>query len=144
MLIGEYQHTMDAKGRLFLPAKLREELGERCILTLGLVDRCLFVFSQEEFAALKSKLDALSIANKDARQFSRFFFAGASECDADKQGRILIPAKLRTYAELDGAATIVGVSNRVEIWNSEKWDEIHSFDSFSPEALAEKMELLGL
>ncbi len=143
MLMGEYQHSVDAKGRLFMPAKLREELGESFILTLGL-DNCLFVFSQAEFAILKSKLDAISIANRDARQFARFFFAGACECEVDKQGRILIPAKLRGYAGLEKDATIVGVSNRVEIWNTPKWEEIHSFDNFSPDDLSAKMELLGL
>lgn len=143
MFIGEYQHTVDAKGRLFMPAKLRDELGETFILTLGL-DNCLFVFSHEEFAILKAKLDAISIANRDARQFARFFFAGACECEVDKQGRILVPAKLRSYAGLEKDATIVGVSNRLEIWNTQKWEEIHSFDNFSPDELSAKMEELGL
>lgn len=143
MFIGEYQHTVDVKGRLFMPAKFREELGERFIVTLGL-DNCLFVFSPDEFAILKSKLDSISIANRDARQFARFFFAGACECEADKQGRILIPAKLRDYAKLEKDVTIVGVSNRVEMWNTESWEQVHSFDNFSPEELSLKMESLGL
>ena len=143
MFIGEYQHTLDAKGRMFMPSKFRDELGETFIVTLGL-DHCLFVFSSDEFDRLKSKMDALSIANKDARQFARFFFAGACECEMDKQGRIMLPAKLRSYAELEKDVTVVGVSSRLELWNREKWEAEHSFDNFSPEELSEKMELLGL
>ncbi len=143
MFIGEYQHTLDAKGRMFMPSKFRDELGETFIVTLGL-DHCLFVFSSDEFDRLKSKMDALSIANKDARQFARFFFAGACECEMDKQGRIMLPAKLRSYAELEKDVTVVGVSSRLELWNTEKWEAEHSFDNFSPEELSEKMELLGL
>ena len=143
MFIGEYQHTLDAKGRMFMPSKFRDELGETFIVTLGL-DHCLFVFSSDEFDRLKSKMDALSIANKDARQFARFFFAGACECEMDKQGRIMLPAKLRSHAELEKDVTVVGVSSRLELWNTEKWEAEHSFDNFSPEELSEKMELLGL
>ena len=94
MFFGEYQHTLDAKGRMFVPAKFREELGEKFIVTIGL-DRCLFVFPLETFMTYKEKLDAISLANRDAREFTRFFFAGAGECELDKQGRIMLPAKLR-------------------------------------------------
>ena len=142
MFIGEYQHSVDAKGRMFIPAKFREELGEKFIVTIGL-DRCLFVFPTETFAIYKEKLDAISLANKDAREFTRFFFAGAGECELDKQGRILIPPKLRAYAKLDKDVTVVGVSGRVELWNTEDWKKEHSVENFSPEELSEKMELLG-
>ena len=143
MFFGEYQHTLIGEARMFMPSKFRDELGETFIVTLGL-DHCLFVFSSDEFDRLKSKMDALSIANKDARQFARFFFAGACECEMDKQGRIMLPAKLRSYAELEKDVTVVGVSSRLELWNTEKWEAEHSFDNFSPEELSEKMELLGL
>ncbi len=143
MFIGEYQHTLDVKGRMFVPSRFRDDLGDTFIVTLGL-DNCLFVFPQEEFDRLKAKLDAVSITNKDARRFARFFFARASECEMDKQGRIMIPAILREYAGLTKDVTVVGVSNRVELWNSEAWEEEHSFDKFSPDELSEKMELLGL
>ncbi len=143
MFIGEYQHTLDAKGRMFVPSKFREELGDTFIVTLGL-DNCLFVFPQEEFDRLKAKLDAISIAKKDARQFSRFFFAKACECEMDKQGRIMIPQNLREYAHLSKDVTVVGVSSRVELWNTEDWEDTHSFENFSPDELSEKMELLGL
>lgn len=143
MFIGEYQHTLDTKGRMFVPAKFRDDLGDTFIVTLGL-DNCLFVFPQEEFDRLKAKLDAISITNKDARTFARFFFARASECEMDKQGRIMLPSTLREYAGLTKDVTVVGVSNRVELWNTEAWESTHSFENFSPDELSEKMELLGL
>mgnify|MGYP002573118776 CR=1 FL=1 len=139
MFIGEYQHTLDAKGRMFMPSKFREELGDSFIVTLGL-DNCLFAFPADEFDKLKLKLDSLPISNKDARQFARFFFAGACECETDKQGRIMIPAKLRSYAKLEKEVTVVGVSTRLELWNTQKWEEEHSFDNFSPDMLSEKLE----
>ena len=143
MFIGEYQHTLDAKGRMFVPAKFRDDLGDVFIVTLGL-DNCLFVFPVLEFDRLKAKLDAISITNKDARRFARFFFARACECEMDKQGRIMLPANLREYADLTKDVTVVGVSNRVELWNTAAWEDTHSFDNFSPDELSEKMELLGL
>lgn len=142
MFIGEYQHSLDAKGRIFVPAKFRDALGEKFIVTIGL-DRCLFVFPAETFAIYKEKLDAISLANKDAREFTRFFFAGAGECELDKQGRILIPPKLRAYAKLEKDVTVVGVSGRVELWNTAEWEKEHSIENFSPEEFSEKMELLG-
>ncbi len=142
MFMGTYQHVLDAKGRMFVPAKFREELGEKFIVTIGL-DRCLFVFPTETFQTYKEKLDAISLANKDAREFTRFFFAGAGECEPDKQGRILIPPHLRKFANLDKDVTVVGVSGRVELWNTAEWEKTHSFDTFSPDEFSEKMELLG-
>lgn len=142
MFIGEYSHVIDAKGRMFMPAKFRDELGEKFIVTIGL-DRCLFVFPAETFQIYKEKLDAISLANKDARNFTRFFFAGAGECELDKQGRIMLPQKLRAYARLEKDVTVVGVSGRIEIWNTEDWDKEHSIENFSPDEFSEKMELLG-
>ena len=143
MFIGEYQHTLDAKGRMFVPSRFRDDLGDFFIVTLGL-DNCLFVFPQEEFDRLKAKLDAVSITNKDARRFARFFFARACECEMDKQGRIILPNNLREYAGLVKDVTVVGVSNRVEIWNTADWEDEHSFENFSPDELSEKLGLLGL
>lgn len=142
MFIGEYQHVLDAKGRMFMPAKFRDELGEKFIVTIGL-DRCLFVFPTETFNIYKEKLDAISLANKDARNFTRFFFAGAGECELDKQGRIMVPQKLRTYANLEKDVTVVGVSGRIELWNTADWEKEHSIENFSPDEFSEKMELLG-
>ncbi|MBR5236079.1 MAG: division/cell wall cluster transcriptional repressor MraZ [Clostridia bacterium] len=143
MFIGEYQHTLDAKGRMFVPSRFRDDLGDVFIVTLGL-DNCLFVFPQDEFDRLKAKLDAVSITNKDARRFARFFFARACECEMDKQGRIILPGNLREYAGLVKDVTVVGVSNRVEIWNTTDWENEHSFENFSPDELSEKLGLLGL
>lgn len=143
MFIGEFQHTLDAKGRIFVPSKFRDDLGENFIITIGL-DNCLFVFPQEEFDRLKAKIDALSITNKDARTFSRFFFGHAGECEMDKQGRIMIPQNLRAFANLSKDVTVVGVSNRVELWDTAAWEDAHNFDKFSPEELAEKLGQLGI
>jgi MraZ protein len=121
MLIGEYEHTLDAKGRLSMPAKLRRDMGEAFIVTKGL-DGCLFAFSQEEWKNFETKLKALPLSDKNARNFVRFFLAGATECELDKQGRFLIPNNLRTAAKLEKEAIIIGVGTRLEIWNKEIWE----------------------
>ena len=114
--MGEYLHTIDGKGRLIVPARFREALGERFIATKGL-DHCLFVYPLDEWKVLEEKLRALPFTQPEARAFVRFFFSGATECELDKQGRILLPANLREYAQLDKDAVLVGVSSRVEIWS---------------------------
>lgn len=143
MFYGEYQHSVDPKGRVIMPAKFREELGEKFIITKGL-DNCLFVYSMPEWSNLEAKLKALPLANKDARAFVRFFFAGASECEVDKQGRILISQNLREYASLDREIYIIGVSTRVEIWNADKWKNYSNDENVSAESIAEKMAELGI
>lgn len=143
MLIGDFNHSFDAKGRVFMPAKFREELSDGVIATIGL-DRCIFVYTKEEFSRFSAKLDASSITNKQARDFSRFIYGNAHECDLDKQGRITIPQSLRDYAKIDKDVTIVGVSTRIELWSTEKWEEEHNIDNFSMESLAENMEQYGL
>ena len=122
MLIGEYEHSLDAKGRLIMPAKLREDMGEKFILTTGL-DGCLFGFSMSEWEKFEDKLKALPITNKNARNFVRFFLSGATECELDKQGRFLIAGKLREVAKLDKDVTIIGAGTRIEIWDKAKWEE---------------------
>ncbi len=141
MLIGEYEHSLDAKGRLIMPAKLREDIGEKFIITKGL-DGCLFAFSLEEWKNFEQKLRTLPISNKDARAFSRFFFAGAIDCEIDKQGRFLITSNLREFAELTKEVVIVGMDSRIEIWSKEKWQ--HTEDDISADEIAEKMEMLGI
>ena len=141
MLIGEYEHSLDAKGRLIMPAKLREDIGEKFIITKGL-DGCLFAFSIAEWKIFEEKLRSLPISNKDARKFSRFFFAGAMDCEIDKQGRFLIPAKLRELAGLDKDVVFAGVINKIELWSKEKWDEINNFDNMDD--VAESMSEYGL
>ncbi|WP_289354977.1 division/cell wall cluster transcriptional repressor MraZ [Paenibacillus sp. S-12] len=122
MFMGEYQHSIDDKGRLIIPAKLRDSLGTTFILTRGL-DQCLFVYPMNEWEALEQKLKALPMMKADARAFTRFFFSGASECEWDKQGRITIPSHLRGYAHLEKECMIIGVQNRVEIWSKDAWEQ---------------------
>ena len=143
MLIGEYEHSLDTKGRLIMPAKLRESIGEKFIVTKGL-DGCLFAFSLSEWSNFEQKLRTLPISNKDARAFSRFFFAGAIECEIDKQGRFLIPVNLREHASLDKEIVIIGVGTRLEIWNRETWKNYSSDENISADEIAENMTMLGI
>ncbi|MCL0067405.1 division/cell wall cluster transcriptional repressor MraZ [Peptococcaceae bacterium] len=138
MFMGEYLHSIDAKGRLIIPARFREGLGEKFIVTKGL-DNCLFVYPHNEWILLEQKLKLLPFTKADARAFVRFFFSGANECELDKQGRILIPANLREYAGLSKEVVILGVSSRVEIWSLERWNEYSSAASESFEEIAEKI-----
>ena len=141
MLIGEYEHSLDAKGRLIMPVKFRGNLGEKFIITKGL-DGCLFAFSSEEWTKFEEKLSTLPISNKDARAFSRFFFAGAMDCEIDKQGRFLISGNLREFAGLTKDVVIVGMNSRIEIWSKEKWEKCD--ENISADEIAEKMEMLGI
>ncbi|HCS74689.1 MAG TPA: cell division/cell wall cluster transcriptional repressor MraZ [Clostridiales bacterium] len=143
MFFGEYQHTIDPKGRVFMPAKFREDLGENFFVTKGL-DNCLFVYPAEEWSILEQKLRTLPLTSKEARAFIRFFFAGAAECGADKQGRILLPVTLREYASLEKDLSIIGVSTRVEIWNRDTWESYNGESSMDQEAIIEKMAELGI
>ena len=143
MFIGEYQHTIDSKGRVILPAKFREELGETFVVTKGL-DHCLFVYPNEEWSNLEKKLRTLPLTSKDARAFIRFFFAGAAECGVDKQGRILIPANLRQHADLNKELAIIGVSTRIEIWDRDAWDAYNNESSLDQDKIVEHMAELGI
>lgn len=143
MLIGEYEHSLDAKGRLIMPAKLREDMGEKFILTTGL-DGCLFGFSMSEWEKFEDKLKALPITNKNARNFVRFFLSGATECELDKQGRFLIAGKLRDVAKLDKDVTIIGAGTRIEIWDKAKWEEHNIEENLSIEEIEQNMEDLGI
>ena len=137
MLIGTYQHNMDAKGRVAVPAKFREDLGDLFYVTKGL-DGCLFVLSASEWKRLQEKMKAMPIARSVALQ--RFFFSGAAEVETDKQGRILIPEQLQEYAGLEKDVTVTGVSSRAEIWDTEKW--LGFTQSQTQENIMEAMELL--
>jgi MraZ protein len=143
MFIGEYQHSFDVKGRLIVPSKFRDKLGDVFIVTKGL-DKCLFVFPIDEWEQFEEKLRTLPISSKDARAFSRFFFAGATECMLDKQGRIMIPNNLREYAQIDKDTYVIGVSGRLEIWSKENWTNYNQEDDLSYDAIAEKMAMLGI
>ena len=142
MIMGEYNHTIDAKGRLIVPAKFREILGDNFIVTKGL-DGCLFVYPNDEWTRFEEKLKSLPLTNKNARQFTRFFLAGAAACEVDKQGRILLPQVLREFASLEKDVVLVGVASRIEIWSRERWDEsMNTYDGDMDE-VAENMESLG-
>lgn len=143
MFIGEYEHNVDVKGRVIMPAKLREDIGDKFIITKGL-DGCLFAYSQSEWANFEEKLKSLPLAQKNARNFVRFFLSGAVECEIDKQGRFLIPANLREHASLDKEIVIIGVGTRLEIWNRELWTTYSSDESISADEIAENMTMLGI
>ena len=141
MFMSEYSHSIDAKGRVIVPAKFREELGETFVVTQGL-DGCLFVFPNEEWKNFEEKLKTLPMANKDARKFVRFFLAGAALAEVDKQGRILIPSVLREFADITKDAVLIGVGSRVEIWSKERWEGTATYEDM--DEIAEHMAELGL
>ncbi|MCI5586139.1 MAG: division/cell wall cluster transcriptional repressor MraZ [Lachnospiraceae bacterium] len=141
MFMGEYNHTIDTKGRLIIPSKFREALGDEFVVTKGL-DGCLFVYDNEEWQNFEGKLKTLPLTNKDARQFVRFFLAGAAAVEVDKQGRILLPSVLREFAGLEKEVVLVGVASRVEIWSKEKWESAAAYEDM--EEIAEHMAELGL
>ncbi|NLL19048.1 MAG: division/cell wall cluster transcriptional repressor MraZ [Clostridia bacterium] len=143
MFMGEYQHSIDSKGRVSIPAKFREELGERFVTTKGL-DKSLFVYPMEEWQRLSQKLRSLPFTRADARAFARFFFSGAIECELDKQGRVLLPQLLREHAKINKDVIIIGVSTRVEIWAKEVWEEYSLQAASDYEDIAEKMVDLDL
>ena len=138
MYMGEYQHTIDEKGRMIIPAKFRDELGSSFVITRGL-DQCLFVYPMSEWAVMEQKLKALPLMKSDARAFTRFFFSGAVECELDKQGRVNIPGNLRDHAKLEKECVVIGVSTRVEIWSKEAWDSYSQQSEASFNEIAEKL-----
>jgi len=142
MLIGEFEHSLDAKGRLIMPAKLRETIGDKFVVTKGL-DGCLFAFSIEEWSNFEEKLKSLPLSNRNSREFTRFFLSGATECEIDKQGRFLIPTNLRETASLQKEVVIIGVGTRIEIWDKEKWNSYND-ENISVEDIAENMTMLGI
>ncbi len=139
MFIGTYQHNIDSKSRVIIPAKFREELGETFMLTKGM-NNCLFVLSMEQWQLFQDKIASLPVAS--GLQLVRFFCAGACDATPNAQGRILVPDNLRKYAQLDKDVTVIGTGNRVEIWNTEKWNEY--LENQSQESIMQAMELLGI
>lgn len=143
MLIGEYQHTIDTKKRLAVPAKLRKELGERAVVTRGL-DNCLFLYPMAEWQKLTEKLAQLPMGTGDTRSFLRLMLAGAAEVELDQLGRILVPDYLKNYAGLKQRVTIAGVYNRLEIWDEERWNGYKANVEKNTDMIAEKLGELGL
>ncbi len=119
--VGEYLYTVDTKGRLALPAKFREVLGPRFIIARGL-DKCLFVYPGQEWELILDKIKDMPLNQKDSRAYARYFLSGATEAEPDKQGRILVPAHLRDYAELNKEVYVLGVGTRLEVWSKDLWD----------------------
>ncbi|NFG41847.1 division/cell wall cluster transcriptional repressor MraZ [Clostridium botulinum] len=142
MFIGEYQHSLDSKNRMIVPAKLREDLGEMFVITKGL-DGCIYAYTINEWRILENKLKTLPLTNRDARAFVRFFFSGGCIVDLDKQGRGLIPQNLKEYAGIEKDIVSIGVLSRVEIWSREKWINYNESD-IDYDLIAEKMNDLGI
>ena len=139
MLIGEYQHTIDPKGRVIVPARFREDLGDSFYVTKGL-DGCLFVLSPKEWTRLQEKVSAMPISK--ARGLQRFFFSGAVEAQPDRQGRVLLPQPLRDYAKLQKDVTFIGASSRAEIWDTASWTSFNS--TLTEDSIADAIDLLDL
>ena len=140
MLLGEYNHNLDAKGRVSVPSKFRDDLGSVFIITKGL-DNCLYAYSKDEWKIFEEKLKNLP---SSARNIDRFFFAGATEVEVDKLGRVNIPQNLREYASLSKEVCIIGVSTRVEIWDKQKWEDYTNPDNMDVEQIASQMSELGI
>ena len=143
MLLGEFNHTIDEKGRLIIPAKLRDDLGESFVICNGL-EGCLFVYSMDEWNNFVAELETLPRMNKDARMFKRYFFGSASEGSFDKQGRVSISPSLRKAAKLEKDVVLVGVQDRVEIWDKALWEEKSMVSEEELDAIAERMESIGI
>lgn len=143
MLLGEYKHNLDQKGRVAIPAKFRERLKSGAIITRGL-DKCLFAFETKEWETLSKKITALPIAQADSRAFTRLMFSGAADVEFDSQGRILIPENLRNYADLKKEVVISGLYNRIEIWDKDEWEKYKTKTESASDEIAEKLGQLGI
>ena len=140
MFMGEYYHTVDAKGRIIVPSKFRDKLGESFVVTKGL-DRCLQVYAMEDWEKLQEKLALMPTLTEEARALRRLIVGSADEVEADKQGRVLIAAPLRSYAAIDKEAVLIGNIDHIEIWNREAWDKAQDIDA---DAAAEKLFAAGI
>lgn len=138
MFMGEFRHALDEKKRLIIPSKYRDELGTNFILTRG-IDKCLFLYSEEEWVHLTEKLHTLSFTKKDARNFLRFFLSGATQLEFDKQGRVVLPSNLMEYAKISKDCVIVGVGERLEVWAKEEWENFYCENEESLSDLAEHL-----
>ena len=143
LFLGEYQHSVDSKGRIIMPAKFRDELEQRFIITKGL-DKCLLIYTENDWDVLNEKVKQLPVTDEGARRFVRFFFGGAAECECDAQGRVNIPQNLRDYAGIKKDVVSIGVSNRIEMWSRDGWDSYNSDSNYVDKMLAEKMSQLGI
>lgn len=138
MFMGEFHHSIDDKGRLILPAKFREDLGDNFIITRGL-EECLFIYSISEWEKITHKLNNLPFTKKDARSFMRFFLSGATATEFDKQGRINITSPLISYADLKKECVVIGVGDRIEVWSKDKWDDFYNSNKEKLSDIAETL-----
>ena len=134
-MLGQYDHTIDAKGRIIIPAKFREQIGDDFIITKGL-DHQLFVYAPDEWNLFEAKLRALPISNPQARKLSRFFLVGASDVTVDKQGRITLPMQLREFAGITKDVLLAGVGNHLEIWNPDRYNELNTYEDMDEVAMS--------
>lgn len=143
MFLGEFEHSIDSKGRLTIPAKFKEQLAGGIVITRGL-DGCLWAYSREEWQKVSEKIISLPMAKTEARRFTRFMFSSASESIPDRNGRVIIPQKLLQHANIDRDVVVAGVMNKIEIWNPERWQEEQSKVTEDPESLAAQLADLGI
>jgi MraZ protein len=143
MLIGEFKHNLDQKGRVSIPAKFRQKFAEGLILTRG-IDQCVFGFPKPEWEKVVNKITNLPLSQANARAFARLMLSGAFEAEIDNQGRVLIPEVLRKYAHLEKKVVIVGMHNRIEIWDEKKWEEYKKQSEENSEEIAERLSDLGI
>ena len=138
MFIGEFHHTIDDKGRIIIPSKFREKLGNQFIITRG-IDNCLFVYSYDDWMNITNKLSSLPFTKRDARVFNRFFLSGATDVELDKQGRVNISSPLISYANLTKDCVIIGTGDRLEIWAKESWDNFFNSTKDNMSDIAENL-----
>lgn len=143
MFIGEYHHSVDDKGRMAVPAKFRSKLQNGAVVTKGL-DNCLVIYPKAEWEALAEKLSSLPISQANTRAFSRLMLAGAMDIELDKQGRMIIPEYLRTFADLEKKVVVAGLYNRLEIWDESKWEDYRSETEDASAEIAEQLGELGV
>ena len=143
MLMGNYKNSIDAKCRMIVPSKLREELGYRCVLTRGM-DECLYIYPMDTWESLRQKLSALPTTDPGARRLVRHFYADAVECEIDKQGRIVIPQELREYAHIEKDLVTVGLNDKIEIWSRKLWEEVEESALMDPADFAKAMVQYGI
>jgi len=143
LFLGEFQHTLDPKGRIIIPSSYRDKLKEKFMMTKGL-EQCLFIFPMPEWDKLVEKLQGLPLSNYGAREFTRYFYSSASECEMDSQYRILIPPSLRKHAELEKEVYITGVGTRVEVWDKNRWENLMGSETLLPESVSNTFALLGI
>lgn len=143
MLMGKYQNSMDAKFRMIVPAKYREELGHKCVLTRG-IDKCLYIYPVSQWNRFMEKLSSLPTADPNARAFIRHFYASAVEAEIDKQGRMVLPQELREYAGIEKDLVTVGILDKIEVWSKEEWSKSENQTELAPAEFAQKMAEYGI